>query len=66
MNRKLAKAVDSDRIIFLEGGLEEFKNPLHQRGRLLLRDPGFLNNALSDVRLSHWSHFPSRQQALLF
>ena len=65
-NRKLAKARDGDRLALLKGGLEEFKNPLQQYGRLWFRDPGFLMNPLGNIRLSHFVSFRLWQEVLAF
>jgi hypothetical protein len=48
-----AKFGDRYRLPLLQGCLEERKKPIQQRGRVFFRDPRFLMNALSDVRLSH-------------
>jgi hypothetical protein len=48
-----AKAGDREGFSLLQGGLEEFKKSIQQRGCLWFRDPGFLMDAVSDVLLLH-------------
>ena len=50
-----AKVGDHDGFPLQQGGLEEFKNPIQQRGRVCFRYPGFLMDAVSDVLLLHWT-----------
>src|ERR1051326_5152299 len=50
-----AKFGDRDRFPLLQGGLEEFKNPIQQHGRICFRYPGFLMDAVSNVLLLHWT-----------
>src|SRR4051812_5452282 len=47
--REHAKLGDADIFALLERGFEELKYPVEDRGHLLLRDPGFLMDAVSDV-----------------
>src|SRR5205085_8689670 len=47
------KLGDADPFALLEGGFEEPKYPVQERGRLLFRDPSFLMQAVSDVVFNH-------------
>ena len=55
---KLAKALNGDRFTCLKGGLEEIKNPVQDRGRFMLRDPGLLMNASRNSRFCIAVTFP--------
>src|ERR1041385_3612196 len=55
-----AKVDDHDGFPLQQGGLEEFKKPIQQRGRVCFRDPGFLMDALSDVLLLHRTPSPPK------
>jgi hypothetical protein len=56
-----AKVGDSEGFSLLQVCLEEFKNPIQERGRVFFRDPGFLMDAVSDLNLSHLVLLPLRQ-----